>query len=726
MGRTDSFLTLRERTIVLLANVVIFYAAFAAATSRLLPTGGIESVWLLSAFALWFLSLLSAPWFIPPRDVLVNGIAAAAILIAIDPSPAPQFRAELEIIRWSAAVYCAAVSVGALVALFLHDRNQRESGGHLVFRLTGIFGKGEILYTPAAVISIVGAYQDSFATIAWLAILWILFTVARPIELIAAAWRQWGRDAADYDAAPSVGTIDRIDHPNIVRVRLNPGSAWKPHTLHVAAMPDGRQQYVLPLFTQVQGTEVIGTGLCVAEIPDELQLPGGHVCASHDEEKTADFIERLSGSKGAKLIGFAVENSTIGTLSFEVAASSGLAEGNVVFARIADDEVFYQILDAQTAEESFDRNPRGTHIVQAAQLGCYTIDRGFTKYPWLPVMNTPVFAARDREFLAACITDREFEIGQVPSTNISVIASMDDLVEYHAAILGVTGTGKTELALDIVREAVQRGVKVFCVDFTGDYRQRLADLDPAFLAPTAEQGRDLEAKLFAVETGKFGGQAEKPILKKSIDALRVQTEGQVDNFLRTDTDNLVIFELAEIANTRATLRLTELYLSSIMNWARQHRRARQIMLVLEEAHTIVPETFGAGFDYDTQWVVSRIGQIALQGRKYGVGLLVISQRTALVSKTILSQCNTFFTHSLIDQTSLNFLDSVYSSQHTRLVPNLGRFEFLAFGKALRAERPVLLRRPYDPDKKAASEALRRPLEEQPAEAAVPEVVQECS
>ena len=711
MVRTDTFPTLCERTIVLIANVVIFYAAFVIATSRSLPTGGIESVWLLSAFALWFLSLLSAPWFIPPRDVLVNGIAAAAILIAVDLTPAPQFRTELEIIRWTAAVYCAAVSIVALVALFLHDRNQREGGGRFVFRLTGIFGRGEILYTPAAVISIVGAYQDSFATIAWLTILWILFTVARPIELIASAWRQWGRDTADYETAPSVGTIDRIDHPNIVRVRLNPGGAWKPHMLHVAAMPDGRQQYVLSLFTQVQGTEVIGTGLCVAEAPDELQLPGGHVCASHNEEKTGDLIERLSGSKGAELIGFTVENSTIGTLSFEVAASSGLAEGNVVFAKIADDEVFYQILDAQTAEESFDRNPRGTHIVQAAQLGCYTIDRGFTKYPWLPVMNTPVFAARDREFPAACITDREFEIGQVPSTGIGVIASIDDLVEYHAAILGVTGTGKTELALDIVREAVQRGVKVFCVDFTGDNRQRLVDLDPVFLAPTAEQGIDLEAKLFAVETGSFGGHAEKAVLKESIDSLREQTEGQVADFLRNDANNHAIFELAEIANTTATLRLTELYLSSIMNWARYHRRARQIMLVLEEAHTIVPETFGAGFDYDTQWVVSRIGQIALQGRKYGVGLLVISQRTALVSKTILSQCNTFFTYSLIDQTSLNFLDSVYSSQHTRLVPNLGRFEFLAFGKALRAERPVLLARRFDPEKKAASEALRRPLQE---------------
>ena len=116
----------------------------------------------------------------------------------------------------------------------------------------------------------------------------------------------------------------------------------------------------------MQGAEVIGTGLCVAAVADRLQLPTGHVCASHDEEKTAGFIENLSGTKAAELIGFTVENSTIGTLRFEVAASTGLAEGNVVFARIVGDEVFYQFLDAETAEESFDRNPRGTHIVRAA------------------------------------------------------------------------------------------------------------------------------------------------------------------------------------------------------------------------------------------------------------------------------------------------------------------------------------------------------------------------
>jgi DNA helicase HerA-like ATPase len=485
--------------------------------------------------------------------------------------------------------------------------------------------------------------------------------------------------------------------------------------LHVAAMPDGDQQFVLSLFAQVQGTDVIGTGLCIAAVSEKLSLPTGHVCVLHDEEKTADFIEALSGAKGAELIGFTVENSTIGTLRFEVVASSDLAEGNVIFARLKGQNIFYQILDAETAEESFDRNPRGTHIVRAAQLGCYSPENGFTKYPWLPDMNTPLFAAGSIAFPAPKIEAREFEIGKVPSTEVSAVANIDELVEYHTAILGVTGTGKTELALDIVREAVKRAVKVFCVDFTGDYRQRLADLAPEFPSPTPQQGSDLEAKLFAAETGEYGAKKEKAVLKEAIDALRAQTGEQVDTFLRDDGKHLAIFELAEIANTKATLRLTELYLSAIMNWAKQNRRARQIMLVLEEAHTIVPETFGAGFDYDTQWVVSRIGQIALQGRKYGVGLLVITQRTALVSKTILSQCNTFLTHSLIDQTSLNFLESVYSSQHTRLIPNLGPFEFLAFGKALRAERPVLLKRPFDPAKKAASEALRRPLEQAPPE-----------
>ncbi|WP_209078509.1 DUF87 domain-containing protein [Shimia sp. R9_3] len=701
-----SFPSIKERFLALLLNTLVAYVVFFWATGQTLPTGGLESVWLISAISLWFLALLSAPWFVPPRDAIISSVGAILVLTTMDLTNVQLFSAQLEHVRWGTVFFACAVVFSAVTALILHDKDQRSPTGHFAFKLTSVFGRGEILFSAPAIVSIIAYYQASFEKMSWLILYWILIVVGKPIERLLSAVRQLSSDVDELKKQPTVGSIARVDHPDIVRVKLNSVGAWKPNHLFTASLPDGSQRYVISLFSQTQGSDVVGTGLCVATLAEPARLPVGSVCASLDEAKTVEFLENLSGAKDGKLVGFVVENSTIGTLHFEVSSRSGLHEGDVIFAHVEGQDIFYQIVGAETYEENFDQNPRGTHIVKASQLGIYSPDDGFTKYTWLPSMNTPLFSAGSRQFDDPVVGDREFPIGAVPSTNVQAVARIDELVEYHTAVLGVTGTGKTELALDVVRQAVARGTKVFCVDFTGDYRARLAELDPAFPSPTPAQAAELEEKLFAVETGSYGAPAEKKALQEGVDALKAHAEAQVDEFLRSEETYLGIFELAEIANTKATLRLTELYLSTIMHWAQRNRRERQILIVLEEAHTIVPEVFGAGFDANTQFVVSRIGQIALQGRKYGVGLMVISQRTALVSKTILSQCNTFLTHSLIDQTSLNFLESVYSAQHTRLIPNLGRFEFLAFGKAIKAERPIVLKREFDPALQEASLAIQ--------------------
>lgn len=62
---------------------------------------------------------------------------------------------------------------------------------------------------------------------------------------------------------------------------------------------------------------------------------------------------------------------------------------------------------------------------------------------------------------------------------------------------------------------------------------------------------------------------------------------------------------------------------------------------------------------------------------------------------ILSQCNTFFVHSLIDQTSLSFLQSVFSQDHVQVIPNLRFLGFLAQGEAMHTERPILLCHDFD-------------------------------
>jgi uncharacterized protein len=386
-----------------------------------------------------------------------------------------------------------------------------------------------------------------------------------------------------------------------------------------------------------------------------------------------------------------------------------LEEGMVVFSHLRDQRIYYQILDAKTDEESFQQNPYGTHIAIAIQLGSYNAADGFRKFPWLPDMNQAVFVAPTDSKIEQPLNDNEFVIGDIPFTAFGVPVVLDDLIAYHTAVLGVTGTGKTELALSIVRNALDREAKVFCVDFTGEYKHRLADYKPVEIGIPVATGSDLAKLLFAVETGEYGAGKEKAALKAFLDKLRPDVSRQVTDFLTDDQKRLGIFELTEITNTKATLRTTELYLSAIMEWARANRKAKQILIVLEEAHTIIPEAYGSGFDNETQWVVGRIGQIALQGRKYGVGLLLVSQRTALVSKTVLSQCNTYFTHSLVDKTSLDYLSSVYSAEHVKAIPNLRFLEFLAHGKAVKSERPILTRRAFDPQSqlRAKRSTIRR-------------------
>jgi hypothetical protein len=73
-------------------------------------------------------------------------------------------------------------------------------------------------------------------------------------------------------------------------------------------------------------------------------------------------------------------------------------------------------------------------------------------------------------------------------------------------------------------------------------------------------------------------------------------------------------------------------------WARnlpEGGRERPLMLVLEEAHAYLgKEHVGPA--------ASAVRRIAKEGRKYGVGVMIVSQRPSEIDPTILSQCGTVF------------------------------------------------------------------------------------
>jgi uncharacterized protein len=276
------------------------------------------------------------------------------------------------------------------------------------------------------------------------------------------------------------------------------------------------------------------------------------------------------------------------------------------------------------------------------------------------------------------------------------------MMEYHTAILGVTGSGKTELAFDLLRHAVKHETKVICIDLTSRYEGRLADLKPRNLSISAELSKQLGEKLLATETGEYGAPKEKKALSEFAGALRHDIMEHLSQFLVSTDENarLGIITLDEISNTKATIFITELYLTCLLHFARDNSdKCPRVLLVVEEAHTVMPEakTMGLG-DYDSRGLVAKIAQVALQGRKYHVGLLVIAQRTATVSKTVLTQCNTIVSFSCFDDTSLNFLGNCFGATHTSAIPNLQFLQAVVFGKGVKSQRPIIVQIPFDPTK----------------------------
>lgn len=106
-----------------------------------------------------------------------------------------------------------------------------------------------------------------------------------------------------------------------------------------------------------------------------------------------------------------------------------------------------------------------------------------------------------------------------------------------------------------------------------------------------------------------------------------------------------------------------------------------ILLVYEEAHKYVPKTPSA--KYNSSRIA--IERIAKEGRKYGVALVIVTQRPSEVSETIFSQCNNFITMRLTNPSDQDYVKRLLPDSLgplTESLPILGCQEAMVIGDAL--------------------------------------------
>ena len=104
------------------------------------------------------------------------------------------------------------------------------------------------------------------------------------------------------------------------------------------------------------------------------------------------------------------------------------------------------------------------------------------------------------------------------------------------------------------------------------------------------------------------------------------------------------------------------------------------MIVCEEAHNYIPKDGGAEYNASKK----SIERIAKEGRKYGLSLMVVSQRPSEVSETIFSQCNNFVVLRLTNFNDQNCVKRLLPDNNSSLVdclPTLSSGEALIVGDA---------------------------------------------
>jgi hypothetical protein len=182
------------------------------------------------------------------------------------------------------------------------------------------------------------------------------------------------------------------------------------------------------------------------------------------------------------------------------------------------------------------------------------------------------------------------------------------LVGRSVAVLGITGSGKTNTAAVLIEELLSSDLPLTVVDIEGEYW----GLKEKFEVLVA--GRSQHAEL-EVGTNNAAQLAEIS-LKRGIS---------------------IILDLSDFTQDEASEFLNQ-YFTGL--WAASISAKQPYQIVLEEAHEFVPQ----GIRTPLKQILTRI---ALRGRKRGLGIILVSQRSAKVEKDVLTQTSLLFLHKVV-------------------------------------------------------------------------------
>jgi hypothetical protein len=172
----------------------------------------------------------------------------------------------------------------------------------------------------------------------------------------------------------------------------------------------------------------------------------------------------------------------------------------------------------------------------------------------------------------------------------------------------------------------------------------------------------------------------KPKRRKSSDTLADLLRDFVG--LREPRRQITVIDFSSVPfDVRPTVSAQVGRLAFEFNYWNPRSQEFPILLMCEEAHAYIPR------GDDTQYAGTRrsMERIAKEGRKYGVGLAVVSQRPYELSETVLAQCGNFICLRVTNPDDQEYIRGLVPDAEAGLVSvmsSLGRGEAMAMGESL--------------------------------------------
>jgi Helicase HerA, central domain len=329
------------------------------------------------------------------------------------------------------------------------------------------------------------------------------------------------------------------------------------------------------------------------------------------------------------LIGSVGEGTTERSLEFEPFRT--LTIGDPVSLKVGERNLIYQVARLELKNSSWlGANALVSHAT--AHIVGWPEERFLRGGSYLPSPHDVIYETVDA---AAELPEEYYEIGKVKGTDIPIGFRIASEKRGHLAILGMSGMGKTAVAQRVCKKLGEDTV-VVALDTTGEYATHL---------DFPQWDSDLNAAGHRV----YEPEGDPPKMASEFFKECMQAGAEEYKSGKTPTSRVILFE---------------------------------------EAHGFVPEwNFALKRQQDDVAMTTRA---IMQARKFGITVVLVSQRTAVVSKSALSQCENYIILKTLDKTSLEYLEALVGSDMRHAIPNLKRYEALCVGPAFNAEEPVIV------------------------------------